>query len=67
MNASEWTSRVRSYYRQEPGSPGVYRRKGYAPLAARRLFSGALLQAKGAPDDPADNFIFRSFSGSQFP
>jgi len=30
MNASEWTSRVRSYYRQEPGSPGVYRRMGYA-------------------------------------
>jgi len=30
MNASEWTARVRSYYRQEPGSPGVYRRKGYA-------------------------------------
>ncbi len=30
MNASEWTARVRSYYRQEPGSPGVYRRRGYA-------------------------------------
>ena len=30
MNASEWTARVRSYYRQEPGSPGVYKRKGYA-------------------------------------
>lgn len=30
MNASEWTARVRSYYRQEPGSPGVYKRNGYA-------------------------------------
>ena len=30
MNASEWTARVRSYYRQEPGSPGVYKRRGYA-------------------------------------
>ncbi len=30
MNASEWTARVRSYYRQAPGSPGVYKRKGYA-------------------------------------
>ncbi len=29
MNASEWTARVRSYYRQEPGSPGVYKRRGY--------------------------------------
>ncbi len=29
MNASEWTGRVRSYYRQAPGSPGVYRRRGY--------------------------------------
>ncbi len=30
MNASGWTARVRSYYRQEPGSPGVYKRRGYA-------------------------------------
>lgn len=30
MNASEWTARVRSYYQQEPGSPGVYKRRGYA-------------------------------------
>lgn len=30
MNASEWTARVRGYYRQAPGSPGLYRRRGYA-------------------------------------
>ena len=30
MNASDWTARVRRYYRQEPGSPGVYKRRGYA-------------------------------------
>ncbi len=30
MNASEWTTRVRGYYRQATGSPGFYRRRGYA-------------------------------------
>ncbi len=28
--ATPWSGRVRSYYRQEPGSPGVYRRRGLA-------------------------------------
>ena len=28
--ASPWSARVRSYYRQAPGSPGVYRRLGQA-------------------------------------
>ena len=35
MNASEWTARVRSYYKQASGSPGVYRRRGDARLIHR--------------------------------
>lgn len=30
MAATSWTSRVRGYYRQADGSPGKYRRRGYA-------------------------------------
>ena len=30
MNASSWTKKVRGYYRQAEGSPGVYRRRGYS-------------------------------------
>lgn len=30
MDATAWTGRVRGYCRQAPGSPGLYRRRGYA-------------------------------------
>ncbi len=30
MSASAWTKKVRGYYRQAEGSPGRYRRRGYA-------------------------------------
>ncbi len=30
MGASEWTDRVRGYYTQAEGSPGVYRRRGFS-------------------------------------
>lgn len=28
--ATPWTDRVRAYYRQAPGSPGIFKRRGYA-------------------------------------
>ena len=30
MSATPWTARVRGYCRRAPGSPGLYRRRGYA-------------------------------------